>query len=117
MFRFFRSTENQRLIARLLRESFHAHKFGYAAAILSMLVVAGTTAASAYMLREITNEFVVYKRIEQVNLIAAATAGIFIVKGFANFIQAYFMGGGAGAIGRHIFSLVAGCARRVAQQS
>ncbi|MER8894976.1 ABC transporter ATP-binding protein [Mesorhizobium sp. M0676] len=91
MFRFFRSTENQRLIARLLRESFHAHRFGYAVAILSMLVVAATTAASAYMLREITNEFVVYKRIGQVNLIAAATGAIFILKGFANFIQAYFM--------------------------
>ena len=91
MFRFFRSTENQRLIARLVRESFQEHKFGYGAAILSMLVVAGTTAASAYMLREITNEFVVYKRIGHVNMIAAATAAIFILKGAANFVQAYFM--------------------------
>ncbi len=91
MFRFFRSTENQRLIARLVRESFQEHKFGYALAILSMLVVAGTTAASAYMLREITNEFVVYKRIDHVNMIAAATAAIFVLKGIANYVQAYFM--------------------------
>ena len=41
MFRFFRSTENQRLVARLVRESFREHMFGYGAAILSMLVVAG----------------------------------------------------------------------------
>ncbi|TIN23787.1 MAG: ABC transporter ATP-binding protein [Mesorhizobium sp.] len=91
MFRFFRSTENQRLVARLLRESFRQHMFGYGAAILSMLVVAGTTAASAWILREITNEFVIDKRIERVNMIAAAVAGIFIVKGIANFVQAYFM--------------------------
>ncbi|PWJ90894.1 ATP-binding cassette subfamily B protein [Mesorhizobium loti] len=91
MFRFFRSTENQRLVARLLRESFRQHMFGYGAAILSMLVVAGTTAASAWILREITNEFVIDKRIERVNMIAVAVAVIFIVKGIANFVQAYCM--------------------------
>ncbi|MER9306866.1 ABC transporter ATP-binding protein/permease [Mesorhizobium sp. M0293] len=91
MFRFFRSTENQRLVARLLRESFRQHMFGYGAAILSMLVVAGMTAASAWILREITNEFVIDKRIDRVNMIALAVAAIFIVKGIANFVQAYFM--------------------------
>ncbi|WP_214473100.1 ABC transporter ATP-binding protein [Mesorhizobium sp. dw_380] len=91
MFRFFRSTENQRLVARLLRESFRQHMFGYGAAILSMLVVAGMTAASAWILREITNEFVIDKRLDRVNMIAVAVAGIFVVKGLANFVQAYFM--------------------------
>ncbi|TPK67850.1 ABC transporter ATP-binding protein [Mesorhizobium sp. B2-4-19] len=91
MFRFFRSTENQRLVARLVKESFREHMFGYGAAILSMLVVAGMTAASAWILREITNEFVIDKRVDRVNMIAAAVAGIFILKGLANFVQAYFM--------------------------
>ncbi|TSE01782.1 ABC transporter ATP-binding protein [Mesorhizobium intechi] len=91
MFRFFRSTENQRLVARLVRESFREHMFGYGAAILSMLVVAGMTAASAWILREITNEFVIDKRVDRVNMIATAVAGIFILKGLANFVQAYFM--------------------------
>jgi ATP-binding cassette subfamily B protein len=91
LFRFFRSTENQRLIARLVRESFYQHRYGYGAAILSMLVVAATTGASAWILKEITNEFVVYKRIDRINLIAAGVAAIFILKGLANFIQAYFM--------------------------
>ncbi len=86
-----RSAENQRLIVRLVKESFRQHMFGYAAAIVSMLVVAGMTAASAWILREITNEFVIDKRIERVNMIGAAVAGIFILKGFANFVQAYFM--------------------------
>jgi len=91
LFRFFRSTENQRLVARLVRESFREHMFGYGAAILSMLVVAGMTAASAWILREITNEFVIDKRVDRVNMIAAAVAGIFVLKGLANFVQAYFM--------------------------
>ncbi|TIM03804.1 MAG: ABC transporter ATP-binding protein, partial [Mesorhizobium sp.] len=67
------------------------HRFGYGAAILSMLVVAATTGASAWILKEITDEFVVFKRIDRVNLIAAGVATIFILKGLANFIQAYFM--------------------------
>jgi len=91
LFRFFRSTENQRLVARLVRESFREHMFGYGAAIVSMLVVAGMTAASAWILREITNEFVIDKRVDRVNMIAGAVAGIFILKGLANFVQAYFM--------------------------
>ncbi|RWM93961.1 MAG: ABC transporter ATP-binding protein [Mesorhizobium sp.] len=91
MFRFFRSTENQRLVARLVRESFREHKFGYGAAIVSMLVVAAMTGASAWILKEITNEFVVYKRADRVNLIAAAVAAIFVLKGLATFVQAYFM--------------------------
>ncbi|SDA94909.1 ABC transporter ATP-binding protein [Mesorhizobium qingshengii] len=91
MFRFFRSTENQRLVARLVRESFRQHMFGYGAAIVSMLVVAGMTGASAWILREITNEFVIDKRIDRVNMIAMAVAAIFIVKGIANYVQAYFM--------------------------
>ncbi|PAQ03862.1 MAG: ABC transporter ATP-binding protein [Mesorhizobium sp.] len=86
-----RSEENRRLIVRLIRESFHQHKFGYGAAILSMLVVAAMTGASAWILREITNEFVIYKRVERINWIAAAVAAIFIAKGIANFVQAYFM--------------------------
>jgi ATP-binding cassette subfamily B protein len=86
-----RSAENQRLIVRLVKESFRQHMFGYGAAIVSMLVVAGMTAASAWILREITNEFVIDKRVDRVNMIAAAVAGIFILKGLANFVQAYFM--------------------------
>ncbi len=91
MFRFFRSTENQRLIARLVRESFHQHRFGYGAAIASMVVVALMTGASAWILKVITDEFVVFKRMDKVNLIALGVAGIFVLKGFATFIQAYFM--------------------------
>jgi ATP-binding cassette, subfamily B, bacterial MsbA len=86
-----RSMENQRLVIRLLRESFRKHMVGYALAIASMLVVAGMTGASAWMMRDMTNEFMVSKRMSQIYLIAAAVAGIFIIKGLATFVQAYFM--------------------------
>ena len=91
MLRFFRSTENQRLIVRLFRESFREHAFGYGIAIASMAVVAGMTAASAWIMRDMTNAFMVTKNIEHIYLISAAVAAIFITKGLANFTQAFFL--------------------------
>ncbi|MGF7008633.1 ABC transporter ATP-binding protein [Aminobacter sp. BE322] len=91
MLGFIRPTQNHRLIWRLVRESFRQHAFGYAVSIASMLVVAGMTAASAWIMKDITNEFTVGKDINRVYMIAAAVAGIFIVKGLATFVQGLFL--------------------------
>jgi subfamily B ATP-binding cassette protein MsbA len=91
LFRFFRSSENLHLVVRLLRESFRRHMFGYSIAILAMLVVAGMTAASAWIMRDITNEFMISRDVKRIYLIAGAVAAIFIIKGVASFVQAYFL--------------------------
>ncbi|AWC25688.1 Putative multidrug export ATP-binding/permease protein [Aminobacter sp. MSH1] len=91
LFGFFRPTQNHRLIFRLLRESFRQHALGYGIAIVAMLVVAGMTAASAWIMQDITNEFVIGKDINRVYMIAAMVAGIFILKGVATFVQAFFL--------------------------
>ena len=74
-----------------MRESFRQHAFGYAIAIASMLVVAGMTAASAWIMKDITNEFAVGKDINRVYQIATMVAGIFIVKGLATFLQSLYL--------------------------
>ncbi|ODT07455.1 MAG: ABC transporter ATP-binding protein [Mesorhizobium sp. SCN 65-20] len=91
MFRFYRPTQNHRLIWRLVRESFRRHAFGYAISIAAMLVVAGMTAASAWIMKDITNEFAVGKDINRVYQIATMVAGIFIVKGLATFLQSLYL--------------------------
>ncbi|MEW9808530.1 ABC transporter ATP-binding protein [Mesorhizobium marinum] len=91
MLKFFRSSANQRLVARLLRESFRKHVFDYSIAISAMIVVAGMTAASAWIMRDIANEFSGPKDIDTIYLIAGAVATIFIVKGLATFIQTLFL--------------------------
>ena len=88
LLKFFRSSANQRLIARLLKESFREHAAGYGVAILAMLFVAATTAASAWIMRDVTNEIVVFKDINRIYLIALGVAVIFTVKGIANYVQA-----------------------------
>src|SRR5690606_32974285 len=57
----------------------------------AMLVVAGTTAASAWIMRDITNEFTGTKNIEAIYSIAGFVAIIFIVKGLATFVQTLFL--------------------------
>jgi subfamily B ATP-binding cassette protein MsbA len=91
LLKFFRSSANQRLVGRLLKESFRKHAVAYGIAIVAMLIVAATTAASAWIMRDIANEFAGPKDIETIYLIAAAVATIFIVKGFATYVQALFL--------------------------
>ena len=98
MLKFFRSSANQRLVGRLLRESFREHAASYGIAILAMLVMAGTTAASAWVMRDIANEFSGTKNIEKINLIAGAVAAIFITKGIATYVQALFLSRAGNAI-------------------
>ncbi len=91
MLKFFRSSANQRLVGRLLKESFRKHATTYGVAIVAMLIVAATTAASAWIMRDIANEFSGPRDIETIYLIAGAVATIFIVKGVATYVQALFL--------------------------
>ncbi len=91
MLKFFRSSANQRLVGRLLKESFRKHAGTYAVAIAAMLVMALMTAASAWIMRDIANEFVGPKDINSIYMISAAVAAIFIVKGIATYIQTLYL--------------------------
>ena len=70
--RIFRPTLNHLLIWRLVRESFRKHVFGYSVAIAAMMVMAGMTAASAWIMKDITDEFAIGKDINRIYMIAAA---------------------------------------------
>jgi subfamily B ATP-binding cassette protein MsbA len=91
LLKFFRSSANQRLVGRLLKESFRKHAGTYGVAIIAMLVMAATTAASAWIMRDVANEFSGPKDIDSIYLIAGAVAAIFIVKGIATYIQSLFL--------------------------
>ena len=76
---------------RLLKESFRKHAGAYSVAILAMLIVAGTTAASAWIMRDVTNEIIGSKDLETINLIALIVGAIFITKGVATYVQSIFL--------------------------
>lgn len=82
---------DRNLIYRLLKDNFSKHARLYVVAIIAMLVVAVTTAMSAWIMRDIVNEMVVSRDIQQVMNIAIAVAVIFTVKGVATFFQGMFL--------------------------
>jgi len=87
----FLSATDKQLLTRLFKENFKKHVGWYSAAIAAMLVVAGTTSLSAWIMRDIVNSVYLKQGFDVVLEIAVAVAVIFIVKGFATFVQSYYL--------------------------
>ncbi len=87
----FLSPNDKKLLARLFKENFKKHVGWYSAAIAAMLIVAGTTSLSAWIMRDIVNSVYLKQGFDVVLEIAFAVAAIFIVKGFATFVQSYYL--------------------------
>lgn len=91
MLKTFLSEANKTLIGRLLSENFKKQWRWYGIAIVSMLFVAGSTSATAWMLRDVVNATVVSKDITKVFGVAIAVAVIFAVKGISSYVQDVFL--------------------------
>ena len=87
----FISRTNKTLVARLLSENFKKQAPWYGIAIVSMLIVAAMTSASAWIMRDIVNETVVSRDLNRVFMIAIAVAAIFAIKGVATYVQSVFL--------------------------
>jgi subfamily B ATP-binding cassette protein MsbA len=74
-------------IWRLLTENIHAQRKYYSIAIAAMVVVAFTTASVAWIMRYIVDAMTVPENRGIVMMVAAAVAGIFVVKGIATYVQ------------------------------
>ncbi|MCA1869732.1 ABC transporter ATP-binding protein [Agrobacterium genomosp. 3] len=87
----FLSPNDKKLLTRLLKENFKKHVGWYSSAIAAMLVVAGMTSLSAWIMRDIVNSVYLKRGFNVVLEIALAVAAIFIVKGLATFVQSYYL--------------------------
>lgn len=79
------------LLWRLLKESLPTHKWKYAAAISAMVLVAATTALSAWVMGEIVDTMTDTDNKARVFWVAASVALIFMAKGVASFAQTVLM--------------------------
>lgn len=79
------------LLWRLLSESIPEHRGRYLAAIAAMVLVALTTALSAWIMGEIVDSMNSPENRLRVFFVAAAVASIFIFKGLASFAQMVLM--------------------------
>ena len=78
---------NRRLVLRVLRENFPEQRGRYAVAIAAMIVVAATTALSAWLIGDVIDGMVTDRDRDALLWLAAVVAVLFIVKGIATFIQ------------------------------
>ncbi len=81
----------EKLLYRLLSENYQAQAKWYALAIMSMFFVAGTTAASAWIMKDIVQSLSPDEPTYRVYGVAMAVAGIFAIKGIAGYLQAVFL--------------------------
>jgi ATP-binding cassette, subfamily B, bacterial MsbA len=72
---------------RLLRENLHEQRYLYMVAVASMVVVAGTTASVAWMMRYIVDAMTIPDNRGTVFAVALGVAAIFTVKGIATYVQ------------------------------
>ncbi|MDX1742152.1 MAG: ABC transporter ATP-binding protein [Ruegeria sp.] len=78
-------------IGRLLGESFRNQGWLYGIAMIAMVVVAGTTAGTAWMMENIVNAMTEPEMQAQVFLIAAGVLALFLGKAAASYVQAVFL--------------------------
>jgi ATP-binding cassette, subfamily B, bacterial MsbA len=93
--------ENAKMLLRLFRENFRKHYGLYSVAIIAMLITGFTTAASAWMMKEIVNGMVVDKDVQKIFGIAATVAAIFTIKGIASYVQSYYLSKAGSSIIAH----------------
>ena len=76
---------NMRLIGRLLSDQGPKHWKGYAFALAMTVIVAWTTALSAWIMKDVINEIFVAKKVAAVWVIGGAIVAIYTAKGFATY--------------------------------
>lgn len=81
----------RKLLWRLISENFRKQWLWYAIAVGSMLLVAGSTSASAWIMNDIVRSLSPGTPAAEVYGVAFAVAAIFTVKGVATYIQSVFM--------------------------
>lgn len=83
----FQANINSEMLKRLLRENLRAQSFSYSVAIVAMIVIAVTTALTAWIMKDIIDSMVQSGDRMKVFAIAGAVALIFTIKGLATYVQ------------------------------
>lgn len=76
------------VLKRVIAENGRAHVRGYAFAIFCLLVVAATTAFTAWIMESVVNEAFANKRADVVLVICGSIFAAFVLRGFATYGQA-----------------------------
>lgn len=81
-------SEATRVIRRMMSENVHQYKKSYAIAICASLIVGGSNAALAYMMKPMIDKIFYEQQIGLIWIICGAILSIFIMRGLSSYIQA-----------------------------
>lgn len=79
------------LLLRLLRENVRHYKGVLALALFFMALMAGSTAANAWLMKPVVNEVFIGRNEQMLWLVAGAVLATFVVKGVSNYAQQVLM--------------------------
>lgn len=85
------SDQDKFFIKRLFKDNFKKHAPLYGKAIIAMVVIGLTSAASAWIMKDMVNNLVVLKDLWLVFEVAIAVGVIFLIKGFATYFQTIYL--------------------------
>ena len=88
----FKSNLNNELLVRLLRENMRLQASSYAIAMVAMVIIAVTSALTAWMMSDIIDSMMATGDRRKVFAVALAVATIFVVKGIATYVQLVWLG-------------------------
>ncbi len=80
------------LLLRLMRDELPVHKVKLGIAILCMIVAAGTTATTAYLIDPAIREIFIKKNMDLLYTLPALIIGVSFLRGITTYGQAYLMG-------------------------
>lgn len=75
------------LVRRLIAENFHDHASRYGLALFFMVLVAGTTAFSAWVMRDVVESLFIEQNFDKVIVVSIVVILIFVIKGAASYGQ------------------------------
>jgi subfamily B ATP-binding cassette protein MsbA len=89
--KWFLGNHDDNILWRLMRDNLRPQAFNYGIAMVAMVVIAVTTSATAWIMKDIIDSMVASGDRMRVYLVAASVAAIFTVKGIASYCQVVFL--------------------------
>ncbi|MEM9734803.1 MAG: ABC transporter ATP-binding protein [Pseudomonadota bacterium] len=88
---FLKSPDDMGIFRRMAADNFGQYKRDYGVAIVCLLIIAGTTAFSAWLMGPIVRDVFYGNDFNQAMVLSATVVAIFLLKGFVTYVQTYLL--------------------------
>ncbi|MEL7230803.1 MAG: ABC transporter transmembrane domain-containing protein, partial [Pseudomonadota bacterium] len=88
---FLKSPDDMGIFRRMAADNFGQYKRDYGVAIVCLLIIAGITAFSAWLMGPIVRDVFYGNDFNQAMILSATVVAIFLLKGFVTYVQTYLL--------------------------